>query len=113
LLVGLAQLNVGAFVIQLPTSIDAQRAKMLAKRESPTPDAKVEFEERKPDPDIVAISSITGFLSIVSMGFLFGPAAIISGGIAFSQGHKKGLIGAVLGIVGLTGWILAALFLVK
>jgi hypothetical protein len=38
------------------------------------------------------------------MVMLFGPAAVVCGIVALCQGHLKGLIGMVLGVVGLIVW---------
>ena len=42
-------------------------------------------------------------VSLISLPFLFGPAAIVSSTVALTRGHLQGLIGLALGLVGLVG----------
>jgi hypothetical protein len=100
------QLMLGFMLLAVgPSAVAKQRAKLLAERDAAGPDSKTRYEEAAPDPDIVWTSTMTGVLSLLSIPFLFGPAAIVSGGIAVSRGHGKGMLGVVLGFVGIVGWV--------
>lgn len=106
------QLVIGLMLLTyLPGQQDSLRAKLLAEREAAAPEVRSEYQEASAEPDIVRISILTGFLSLLSIAFLFGPAAVISGGMAALQGHTKGLWGVLLGIVGIGGWIAILVFL--
>ena len=104
------QVAIGVMLVKEPNAIDSQRAQMLAERESAPLEAKSDYEEAAPVPDIVQISITTGILSLVSVVFIFAPVAMISGGIAISRRHPKGLIGVILGIVGIAGWTAIGLY---
>jgi hypothetical protein len=54
-------------------------------------------------PDSVLLGILFGILSLLSLPFLFGPAALVSGTVALTRGHLTGLIGLALGLVGLMG----------
>jgi DNA-directed RNA polymerase subunit RPC12/RpoP len=69
--------------------------------------------EMSRSPDAVSISILFGALALTAplistllTVLVFGPAAIVCGVIALAQGHLKGLIGMVLGVVGLIVWLL-------
>jgi hypothetical protein len=71
-------------------------------------------------PDVVVLSGLFGTLALVSplvssllLVLLFGPLAIVFGVIALAQGHRKGLIGTVLGVVGLIVWELVFVFVFR
>ena len=53
---------------------------------------------------MVFLSTMFGFLSLISVAVVFGPAAIVCGIVALSEGHLKGLIGMVLGVASLIVW---------
>jgi hypothetical protein len=71
-------------------------------------------------PDAVSISILFGGLSLMAplissllTVVVFGPAALISGAVAMTAGHTKGLLGFFLGVAGLTVWGLVLFFLVQ
>jgi hypothetical protein len=103
----LTQLVMG-YVLLVPASPSAvakRRARLLGERDAAGPDSRIRYKEAVVQPDIVSVSIITGALSLISVAFLFGPAAIISGGMAASRGYGKGILGMVMGIAGIVGWI--------
>jgi hypothetical protein len=92
--------------IMVSTSPVAQlREKRLAERDAAPPEKNEEYVEVPPRiADIAHISLLTGMLSWVSVPVVFGPAAVVSGVMAASRGHRSGLIGMILGLVGVVGW---------
>jgi hypothetical protein len=81
------------------------REKRLAERDAAPAEKKEEYVEVPPRiSDIAHISLLTGILSWVSVPVVFGPAAVVSGVMAVSRGHRSGLIGMILGLVGVVGW---------
>ena len=97
-----------------------QREKQRQEFEASAPaDAPPPVEISRP-PDAVAISILFGMLSLTAPLFsalltvvVFGPAALVSGAVALTQGHAKGLIGFLLGAAGLTVWGLVFVFIVQ
>src|SRR5262249_8253341 len=64
-----------------------------------------------PAPGVGGLSGPVGALALVSplvssllLALAFGPLAVVFGAIALAQGHRKGLIGTILGVVGLVVW---------
>jgi hypothetical protein len=57
--------------------------------------------ERPRLPDAVFLGVLFGMISLFSLPFLFGPAAVVSSTVALTRGHLKGLIGLALGLAGL------------
>jgi hypothetical protein len=55
-------------------------------------------------PDSVLLGALFGLLSLLSLPFLFGPAAVVSGTVALTRGRLTGLIGLALGLAGLAGF---------
>src|SRR5262249_47457746 len=100
-------------LFRLPGVVDAARARLIAEREAAGPEERENYEEAQPDPDLVAISILTGGLSIFFVPVLFAPAAIVTGVMAASSGHLKGLIGVLLGVLGLGVWIALLVYFVR
>jgi hypothetical protein len=103
----------GATAIQLTTGfmllstspVERIREKRLAERAAAPAEKKGEYVEVPPRiADIAQISQLTGLLSFVAVPVVFGPAAVITGVMAVSRGHRSGLIGMILGLVGMVGW---------
>jgi hypothetical protein len=93
-------------IMLFSTSPVAQlREKRLAERAAAPAEKKEEYIEVPPRiADIAQISLLTGILSFVAVPVVFGPAAVVSGVMAVSEGHRSGLIGLILGLVGVVGW---------
>lgn len=81
-------------------------------------------EEEPPSPVLGVVSMVLGIVSVAMFclpGFLFGPAAIISGHLALSRarqsrirpvpGRGAAITGLILGYLSLAGFILAMVFL--
>jgi len=113
-LLGAAASHMTFAVMLFSTSPVAQiREKRLAERDAAPAEEKEEYVEVPPRiADIAQISLLTGILSFVAVPVVFGPAAIVSGGMAVSQGHRSGLIGMILGLVGVVGWAVVFTMLV-
>jgi hypothetical protein len=96
---------IGVRLIGMPTSINNNRAALLKKREAAVAAGDSTLYVEKPsDPDVVRMSVLFGVLAVVNMPILFGPAAVIAGGVGLVQGHPKSLIGIGLGTGGLLVW---------
>jgi hypothetical protein len=98
--------ELGFGITLFSTSPVAQlREKMLAERDAAPPEKQEEYVEGQPRiSDSAHISLMTGMLSFMAVPVVFGPAAIVSGVMAVSQGHRSGLVGMMLGLVGVVGW---------
>jgi len=111
---------VGFGAFRMPHQIQQQREKRLQDyKASAPPDAPPPVEISQP-PEAVSISILFGTLSLVAplvsallTVVVFGPAALVSGGVAVMQGHAKGLIGILLGAAGLIVWGLVFFFFVQ
>jgi hypothetical protein len=103
----------GAGLLAMPGRVNEQRAKLLDKRAADLEkgDPTI-YVEKPPDPDLVRISLLFGILAIVMVPMLFGPLAVVTGVVALVQGHRKAMIGAVLGVLGLAVWGALFYFLV-
>jgi uncharacterized protein (DUF983 family) len=106
----------GFRIITMPEQTSQLREKCLREYlASARPDSPPLVEMPQP-PDMVALSVMFGGLALFSplvsallLVILFGPAAVVFGVGALCQGHRKGLVGLVLGVLGLSVW--GALFL--
>jgi len=105
-LLGVTAIHFTNGILMFSTSpLERIREKRLAERDAAPPEKKEEYVEIPPRiSDIAQISLLTGILSWVSVPVVFGPAAVVSGVMAVSRGHRSGLIGIILGLVGLVGW---------
>jgi hypothetical protein len=106
----------GFQIFSMPWRTDQSREQRLKEyRASALPDTPPPVEVPRP-PDMVFLSVMFGILALTTpliasmlMAMLFGPPAVVCGLIALGQGHLKGLVGLVLGLLGLIVW--GALFL--
>jgi hypothetical protein len=101
------QLMMGVTVLRTPERMQQQRKKRLKDYQASAPPGAPPPVEKPRPPDAVFLSTIFGILSLFSAGavaVLFGPAAVVCGMVALSQGHLKGLIGIGLGVVSLIVW---------
>jgi hypothetical protein len=104
---------IGVSLLSMPGTLNKQRAKLLDKRAAAFEKGDPTYFIEKPsDPDPVRMSLLFGFLALVTVPILFGPAAVVTGAIALNQGHWKALIGVVLGVVGLAVWGVLFYFLI-
>lgn len=53
---------------------------------------------------LAVLSLVMGILSLVVMAVIFGPASIVCGTIAGTQGRTMGWWGMALGVVGVIAW---------
>jgi hypothetical protein len=101
----------GYRLISIPQQTDQLREKRLKQYQaSALPDTPPPVEIPR-SPDMVFLSVMFGTLALTSplvsvllLVILFGPAAVVCGVIALGQGHLKGLVGIVLGLLGLIVW---------
>jgi hypothetical protein len=102
----------GCRLFGMLTSVEQTRTKLLAERQAALEagDATV-YVEKPPQPDLVMMGLLFGILSLFSVAFLFGPAAIVTGVLGCARGHWKALIGAALGVLGLAVWGWLAFYL--
>lgn len=106
------QVGLGGCLLTMPGRLHQGREELLAKqRASSEMDDPARIEVRPPPPDLVLISILCGGLSIISWPILFAPAGIVCGILAVAKGHFKGLIGVVLGLVGLAGFVFLMIYL--
>ena len=106
-------LLMGANLLRMPQQMQQRREKRLKEYQvlaSVSPGATPPVEIPRP-PDAVFLSTLFGTLSLLSplissllMVVLFGPAAVVCGIVALAQGHLKGLIGLLLGVVSTIVW---------
>jgi hypothetical protein len=101
----------GLAIMRLPQQMEQEREKRLKEYHAAAPAGAAPPVELPPPPSAEFLSVIFGALALTSplfslllMVFLFGPAAVVCGVIALAQGHLKGLVGMVLGIVGMIVW---------
>jgi hypothetical protein len=110
----------GWTVLNLPYQTHALREKRLKKHQaSALPDTPPPVELPR-TPDMVLLSELFGILALFSPLYssllvlvALGPAAVVCGLIALCQGHVKGLIGLLLGVVGLIVWGAAFLYIIS
>jgi hypothetical protein len=101
----------GIGILSTPSRLRQFREERLQRyRESAAPGAPPPVELPKPT-DMVFLSIFLGAMALAAplatsllTVVAFGPAAVVCGVIALTQGHLKGLIGLVLGVVGLIVW---------
>ena len=106
------QAGLGGCMLTMPGRLRQGREELLAKRRaSSEQDDPGQIEVRPPPSDLVVISILWGALSIISWPVLFAPAGIVCGILAAAKGHLKGLIGVILGLVGLAGFVLLMIYL--
>jgi hypothetical protein len=101
----------GFTILRTPGRVQELREKLFKEYQASAPLGAPPPVELPRDPDMVVLSVIVGLFSLgfplvapLLMGVLFGPAAVVWGVVALSQGHFKGLIGLVLGVVSLIVW---------
>jgi len=107
----------GMSLLRMPQQTQELREKRLKEYlASASPDSPPPVELPR-SPDVVFLSGLFGTLALVVplvsslfLALAFGPLAIVFGAVALAQGHRKGLIGTILGVVGLVGWGLLFVF---
>jgi hypothetical protein len=104
-------LLMGVNLLRTPQRIQQQREKRLKEYQASAPPGAPPPVEKPRPPDAVFLSTLFGTLSMLAplissllMVAVFGPAAVVCGMVALSQGHLKGLIGIGLGVVSLIVW---------
>jgi hypothetical protein len=107
----------GISMLRMPQQTQEVRDKRLKEYQaSAGPDSPPPVELPR-SPDVVVLSGLFGTLALVSplvsslfLALAFGLLAIVFGAVALAQGHYKGLIGTILGVVGLIVWGLVFVF---
>jgi hypothetical protein len=101
----------GIRVLRMPQQAQQFREKRLKEYHASAPPGAPPAVEMPRVPDMVFLSGLFGTLALAAplfssllMVVLFGPAGVVCGVVALSQGHLKGLIGLVLAVVGLIVW---------
>jgi uncharacterized membrane protein HdeD (DUF308 family) len=101
----------GVKELGLPAQIQQEREKRLKQYQASAPPGAPPLVEIPRPPDMVLVSGQFGILALVAplvssllTVVVFGPAAVVCGAVALSQGHLKGLIGFLLGAAGLIVW---------
>src|SRR5262249_19889928 len=107
----------GISLLGMPQQTQELRKKRLKEYQASAPPDAPPPVELPRSPDVVVLSGLFGTLALVSplissllLALAFGPLAIVFGAIALAQGHRKGLIGTILGVVGLIVWGLVSVF---
>ena len=98
------QVMIGFSLLRGPERMQQLREKRLEDYQTSTPPGTPPPVEIPRPPDVVFMSTMFGYLSLVSVAPVFGLAALCCGIVALTQGHLKGLIGMALGVVGLVIW---------
>jgi hypothetical protein len=113
-------LMLGFKILSTPGRVQELREKLFKEYQASAPLGAPPLVELSPPPEMESLSLLFGILSLVSplfssllMTVLFGPAAVVCGVLALAQGHLKGLIGLVLGVVSLIVWGLVFVYFFK
>ena len=102
---------VGSGALSLPHQMRKQREESLKEYQASAPPGAPPPVEMPPPADMVFLCIMLGGTALIAPLFsslltvvVFGPAAVVCGIVALAQGHLKGLVGMVLGIVGMIVW---------
>jgi hypothetical protein len=106
-------LLVGVGLLSMPRQIQQQRDKRMKEHKASAPRGAPPPAELPRPPDSVFLSTMFGVLAMFSVAVVFGPAAIVCGIVAVTEGHLKGLIGTTLGLVGLIVWGLVFVYFLQ